>query len=74
MKGRQFKVKSADKRHFTAHVHWTPVFVTNADIVESLQFYSPEIKAIRHEMSSTPGFEKVATDVLHCTALHGTCI
>ena len=63
MKGKQFKVKSADKCQFTACVHWTPVFVTNADIVESLQFYSPQVKAIRHEMSTTPGFEKVVTGV-----------
>ena len=72
VKVRQFKVKSADKRQFTARVHWAPVFVTNADIVESLQFYSPEIKAIRHEMSTTPGFKKVASGFCiapHCMGL-----
>ena len=39
------------------------MFVTNADIVESLKFYTPEFQAIRHEMSKTPRFEKVATGV-----------
>ena len=63
MKGKQFRIKSADKRHFTTRIHWAPMFVTNADIVESLKFYTPEVKAIRHEMCTTPGFEKVATGV-----------
>jgi hypothetical protein len=63
VKGKQFRIKSADKRHFTARIHWAPMFVTNADIVESLKFYTPEVKAIRHEMCTAPGFEKVATGV-----------
>ena len=63
MKGKQFRIKSADKSCFTARVHWAPVFVTNADIVKSLSFFSPEVKAVRHELSTAPGFEGVATGV-----------
>ena len=63
MKGKQFRIKSADKRLFTGRVHWAPVYVTNADIVKSLSFYTPEVKGFRHELSTAPGFEGVATGV-----------
>ena len=62
VKGKTFKVRSADKRNFTARVHWAPVYITNSDVRDALSKYA-EVSAIKHEMSTDAGFEEVAMGV-----------
>jgi len=62
VKDKQFSIKSADNRKFTARVHWGPVYVTNAEIEAALSNYA-EVTAISHIMSREKGFENVATGV-----------
>ena len=63
VKGKHFRIKSADRRISQGRIHWAPIFVTNAYITSSLSFFSPEIVGMRHELSTAPGFEGVATGV-----------
>ena len=62
VKDRQFRIKSADNRKFTARVHWGLVYVTNPEVAAALSKYA-EVTAISHIMSSEEGLENVATGV-----------
>ena len=62
VKDKQFRIKSADTRKFTARVHWGPVYVTNPEVAAALSKYA-EVTAISHIMSSEEGLENVATGV-----------
>ena len=62
VKGRCFRMKSADRRHFTAGVHWAPVFITNSVLSETLGDYA-EVKSIKHEVYSDGGLNSIATGV-----------
>jgi len=39
------------------------VFVTNDDIAEALSFFNPEVKYVKHQLSTAPGVEGVVTGV-----------
>ena len=62
VKGKSFKIKSANRRHFTARVHWAPVFITNSVISETLGDYA-EMKPIRHKLYTDACLEGTATGV-----------
>ena len=63
VKDKLFRIKAADKRKFTARIHWAPVYITNEDIEGALGFFSPQIVSIKHEMCTAAGLEGVATGV-----------
>ena len=62
VKGKSFKIKSADRRHFTARVHWAPVYITNNVIHETLGDYA-EVKSLKHEVYTDAGLDGIATGV-----------
>ena len=62
VKGKCFKIHSADKRHFTARVHWAPVFITNNVVKETLGDYA-EVNSIKHELYTDAGLNGIATGV-----------
>ena len=62
MKGKLFKIKPADRRHFVDRVHWAPVFVTNDEIDKVISQYA-EVRSIKHELYADAGLEGVATGV-----------
>ena len=62
VKGKYFKIKSADRRHFTARVHWAPVYITNNIIRETLGDYA-EVKSLKHEVYTDAGLDGIATGV-----------
>ena len=62
VKGKCFKIRSADKRHFTARVHWAPVFITNNVVKETLGDYA-EVNSIKHELYTDAGLNGIATGV-----------
>ena len=62
MKGKSFKIKSADRRHFVTRMHWALVFVTNDEIDTVISQYA-EVRSIKHELYVDAGLEGVATGV-----------
>ena len=62
VKGKCFRIKSANKRHFTARVHWAPVFITNNIISETLGDYV-KAKTIKHEVYTDAGLNGIAMGV-----------
>ena len=62
VKGKCFKIKSADRRYFSARVHWAPLFITNNVIRETLGDYA-EVKSLKHEVYTDAGLDGIATGV-----------
>ena len=63
VRGCTFYVRSPDKIHFAAQVHWAPAFIPNAAIVKALE-ESFKVQSIVMETSTSKGFEGIHTGIL----------